>query len=315
MRVRHHLLNISQTISNFCSTSRLQQQSFKNVHHTQKPSHSTYSTVNETLANHQRQEDKSHNRPPNTYQSWGTVDHHSNTMIQMAGNRETNISNNMETVNLTKPTQNSTKESNVNKASYYKYGAIPKRVCNPVSTLSENKNKFDSEYWMKSADISNQQNSLKPVHQQNQNQGVKTTIPSKAIQSSGLDKKSSGNGQKAKLHAVSKKKVKGKENILTPVLRPSIKIKPLLQVIKVLQNNVEIPSKTKKRHFYIGKDTFDDGKAIQISVDRGTDFTDTKSKRNTVFNNPGEFVLCKVIKKGMKLSIFENFNYLPKFNL
>ncbi len=83
-----------------------------------------------------------------------------------------------------------------------------------------------------------------------------------------------------------------KEETLVPVKKPKCKIKAELKVIKVLNRKFKIPEDTKNRHLYFGNDPLDGKKAIEISENRGSEFTE-KSKRNTVFDKPQTFWFCK----------------------
>ncbi len=91
---------------------------------------------------------------------------------------------------------------------------------------------------------------------------------------------------------------------LLPARKPKCKIKPVLKVRRILKRKIHIPKETKKRHFYLGKDSLDNEKAIEITKNRGSQFTVYKSKRNHVFAEPEEFWFCEVEDdKNPKVSI------------
>ena len=263
-----------------------------------QPNSTTYSTANETCETPQRQVNYSNSRATNSFQKslkFPTV----NATGQNYGlkvNQMTNHSHIFGNANQSQPAKQVTQEFNLKTAlaeeNLSNNGAIPKTISAPSVTVGHFQPTKCRIQIIRTVYPQNHP-SQKSIHHS------KTTTPQKLVP------KSNKNSQKkTKLQEVPKKTAVGKGNKLVPVLRPKIKIKRLLQVIKVLQKNVTIPSETKKRHFYIGQDTFDEGKAIQISVDRGTDFTENKSKRNTVFNNPVDFVLCKVLGNEIKSKIF-----------
>jgi hypothetical protein len=81
---------------------------------------------------------------------------------------------------------------------------------------------------------------------------------------------------------------------LVPARKPKCKIKPILRVKNILNNKFRIPNETRKRHLYHGKEQLNYEKAIEITKNRGSQFTINKSKRNHVFVDPKEFWLCEV---------------------
>ena len=253
-----------------------------------QPNSTTYSSANETCETPQRQVNYRNSRATNSFQNslkFPTVNQ-TGQNYDLKVNQMTNESHILENANQSQPTEQVTQEFNLKAAlaaeKFSNNGAIPKNNSAPCVTVGHFQPTKCRIQIIRTVYPQNHP-SKKSIHHS------KTTTPQKSVP------KSNKNSHKTKLQDVPKKTANDKEHKLVLAPRPTIKIKPLLKVISVLQKKVTIPSETKKRHFYLGKPTFDEGKAIKISVDRGTDFTENKSKRNTVFNNPVDFVLCKVL--------------------